>query len=81
MKTTVDISDALFEAAKRRAAELNTTLRSLIEEGLRRVLEEPEAREPFELRDESVGGDGLDPDVREGGWRRVAELVYEGQGG
>jgi len=39
MKTTVEISDALLEAAKAEAAQRGTTLRSLLEEGLRRVLE------------------------------------------
>ena len=34
MKTTVDIADSLFEAARRAAARERTTLRALIEEGL-----------------------------------------------
>jgi len=40
MKTTVDIDDALLEEAKRLAARARTTLRALIEEGLRRVVNE-----------------------------------------
>jgi hypothetical protein len=38
MKTTVDLPDDLLIAAKKRAAELRCTLRTLIERGLRREL-------------------------------------------
>jgi hypothetical protein len=38
MKTTVEIADDLFEAAKKRAAELREPLRALIERGLRAEL-------------------------------------------
>ncbi len=38
MKTTVEIPDALFIAAKKRAAEERTTLREILERGLRREL-------------------------------------------
>lgn len=80
MKTTVEISDALLEAAKRLAAERGTTLRALIEQGLRSVVESSD-QERFVLRDASVDGEGLHEDVREGGWARVAARAYEGRGG
>ena len=38
MKTTVEIPDELLMAAKKRAAESRSTLRELIERGLRREL-------------------------------------------
>ncbi len=38
IKTTVEISDELFVAAKRQAASQRTTLRTLIERGLRSEL-------------------------------------------
>ena len=38
MKTTVDLPDALVIAAKKRAAEERTTLRKILESGLRREL-------------------------------------------
>ena len=45
MKTTVDLPDELLVRAKKRAAEERRSLRSLIEEGLRRVLRpRPEIR-------------------------------------
>ena len=80
MKTTVEISDALLEAAKRLAAERGTTLRAVLEEGLRTVVE-ASGEEGFVLRDASIGGQGLQADVEEGGWARMAELAYEGRGG
>ena len=81
MKTTVEISDALLEAAKAEAAQRSTTLRSLLEEGLRRVLDEAAAPRGFALPDASVSGRGLDPDVHEGSWAAVRALIYEGRGG
>ena len=38
MKTTLELPDDLFIAAKKKAAESRTTLRSLVERGLRREL-------------------------------------------
>jgi len=81
MKTTIELSDALLEAAKRHAQARGTTLKAVVEEGLRAVLGAEEGRGPFELRDASVDGRGLRPDVREGGWDRIVELSYEGRGG
>ena len=67
MKTTVEISDPLFEAAKRESERSGVTLRELIESGLRRVLDEREqARsKPFKPRDASVGGGWLAPGLRD----------------
>ena len=81
MKTTVELSDAILEAAKRHAKARGITLRAVMEEGLRAVLDGQPPRRSFTLRDASVGGRGIRPEVREGGWERIAELVYEGQGG
>jgi hypothetical protein len=46
MRTTINLPDALAEAAKRRAAEEGRTFTSVIEEGLRAVLETPPAAQP-----------------------------------
>ena len=81
MKTTIDVSDALLEAAKQHARARGTTLRSVVEEGLRTVLANDAQAVPFRLRDGSVDGQGIRPEVREGGWERIVELAYEGHGG
>lgn len=81
MKTTVEIMDALLTEAKRLAAEEGTTVRALVEEGLRRVLEERRQRtEAFELRRVTFGGNGLRPEFREGSWERIRDAIYEGHG-
>jgi hypothetical protein len=58
MKTTLDISDPLFHSAKALAQQSQTTLRALVEEGLRRVLSDApgKAKSAFKLQDASVGG-------------------------
>lgn len=82
MKTTVEIPDALLAEVKRVAVETGSTMRELIEEGLHRVLDLRRAKpQPFQLRDASVGGNGLQPGVREGSWEDSRALIYEGRGG
>lgn len=58
MKTTIDVSDALFNSAKALAQQNQTTLRALVEEGLRRVLADSQARAKpaFKLANASVQG-------------------------
>lgn len=80
MKTTVEISDDLAQAIRRIAAEENTTLRALIEAGLRRILEEREEQPVFRLRDASFQGQGLQPDFRGAGWERVRDAAYGSEG-
>jgi hypothetical protein len=46
IKTTVELPDSLFIAAKKRAAELRRPLRDLIEAGLRDQLRVPVSRQP-----------------------------------
>ena len=80
MKTTVEIADTLLAEARKVAAEHHTTIRALIEQGLRRAVDERKARPTFRLRRASVPGQGLRPDVREGSWDRIRDLVYAGRG-
>jgi hypothetical protein len=80
MKTTVDITDALFAEARRVAHEDGTTLRSLIEEGLRRVIADRDKRIPYVMPDRSVGGNGLTPEFRDASWEKIRDAIYEGHG-
>ena len=81
MKTTVEIPDQLAEEAKALAARENTTLRDLIEAGLRIVLRERRRRSSFKLRDASFRGRGLQPEFRDADWERLRQAAYEGRGG
>ena len=58
MKTTIDISDALFASSKALAQQRQTTMRALVEEGLRRVLGDSQSKikPAFKLKDASVRG-------------------------
>ena len=82
MKTTVEIPDNLMRKAKALAARQKITLRALIEEGLRKVLREPEGeREAFKLRRATFRGEGLLPHADEDAWERIRSLIYEERGG
>ena len=80
MKTTIDIADALLVEAKTVAAREGTTLRELVEQGLREALGKRRRTAQFKLRDASVDGHGLQPGIREGDWEQVRDLIYEGRG-
>jgi hypothetical protein len=81
MKTTVDLPDDLLERAKAMAAGEQTTLKALIEEGLRWVLSRKRRRtERFVLRDASVSGDGVAEGLSEGSWDQLRDLIYRGRG-
>jgi len=80
VKTTVDIADALLDEAKRVAARRHTTLRALIEDGLRQIVKERKEPHEFRLKDASFRGEGLQPGVEEGSWERLRDLIYEGRG-
>jgi hypothetical protein len=81
MKTTIEIADPLLEEAKRVAAREGTTVRSLVEQGLRQVLSARRQRGRFRLRKATFRGQGLQEGVRELGWERIRGLSYEGRGG
>jgi len=80
MKTTIEIADSLLREAKRVAEKERTTLRALIEEGLRRALEERRQKPPFRLRDASYGRRGLRKDVAKGSWEHLRDRTYERRG-
>ena len=80
MKTTVDLPRPLVEQAKRLAAQRSTTLRELVEAGLRHVLREQRPSGSFVLRDARVEGRGLQPDFRAASWDAVRDAAYEGRG-
>ncbi len=81
MKTTVEISDALLAAARKVAARNRTTVRALIEEGLRRVVEaRSRGGGRFKLPDRSWGDGGLRPELRGATWEELRDATYTGRG-
>lgn len=81
MKTTIEITGALLEEAKQVAIEEGTTLRALVEDGLRKVLEERKRKEPFKLTQVTCKGEGLQPELQGASWDQWLAAIYEGRGG
>jgi len=84
MKTTIEIPDPLMAQARAVAARDHTTVRALVESGLRRVVTEAEqqhGRTGFQLRRASFRGNGLQPTLRGASWETMRELAYEDRGG
>lgn len=82
MKTTIHIPDSLFQDARRLARREHTTLKALVEQGLRLVLAERRAGTgPFQLRKVTFNGKGLHPQLAAASWEQIRELSYEGRGG
>ena len=81
MKTTVDIPDTLLDEIKRVAARDKTTVRALIEYGLRQVLAERKRLRGFHLRKATFKGQGLQPHLEGATWEQLRNLAYEGRGG
>lgn len=78
MKTTVEISDSLLAEARSLAGHRGTTLRQLIEDGLRESLRKISKRPVrFRLQDGSVGGKGLQEPLS---WPKIRQRIYEGRG-
>jgi hypothetical protein len=76
MKTTVDLPDALVREVQETARAEGTTLRQLVEDGLRLVMERRRASSGFRLLDASVGGAGLRPEARDLTWDDLRAVSY-----
>lgn len=76
MKTTIDIADALLVEAKRKAKAENRTLRDVVEDGLRRVLADQPAKQPYTWRPHHFKGNGLQPGQRWDDWEQLRDLIY-----
>ena len=81
MKTTIEISDPLLSDAKRLAEREGTTLRALVEQGLRQVVRERQKGKAFKLRDGSFKGEGLTPEFADADWEKIRDASYEGRAG
>ena len=80
MKTTVDISDDLLIKAKKLAAKRRTTLRAIIEQGIRNTVKEQQDGAKYVLPDRSVDGKGLQPEFKDKDWSEIRNAAYEGRG-
>ena len=80
MKTTIQISESVLEEARKLASSERTTLKALVEEGLRRIISERNRRTKFRLRKAKFNGHGLQSHLKGASWDQIRELGYEGRG-
>jgi hypothetical protein len=77
MKTTIEIPDPLLSDAKKLAAREGTTLRALVEQGLRHAITERRARrkKPYKQRLIVFRGDGLTPEFQNANFAEILEAA------
>jgi hypothetical protein len=80
MKTTVQIPDSLMKEIRQLSHEEQTTLKALMEEGLRHVISEHRQRGRFRLRKATFKGKGLQSQLDAADWNRIRDLGHEGRG-
>jgi hypothetical protein len=80
MKTTIELPDDLLERCKAVARRENSTLKALLEEGLRMALRAraPKPTTPFVVQ--PFHGDGLTPEFSAAGWDKVRDEIYRDRG-
>jgi Bacterial antitoxin of type II TA system, VapB len=81
MKTTVEIPQTLLDEARKLASQEGTTLRALVEEGLRWIVAERRHAGAFRLRKATFKGTGLHAGGAGVPWERIRDMAYEGRGG
>ncbi len=79
MKTTIDITDDLAIKAKELAAKGGTTLRAVVEQGIRMALEDERLVQRYQLPDRSVQGRGLQPEFQNKPWSDILGAAHEGR--
>lgn len=80
MRTSVEIPDALLRRAKRLAQERGTTLRQLLIDGLRVVVERATPSGRHRMKDRSFGEGGLVSGLSWSDAERIDELAYGDRG-
>lgn len=80
MKRTVKISDALLADLKSLASAEHTTVRALVEQGLRRITAERKCFKRSKLRKAPFRGNGLQPGMAGASWQQIRDAAYEGRG-
>jgi hypothetical protein len=82
MKTSLEISEHLFNKVKQLAAKRGTSVRALIDEGLRLLLADVEKKQTVKPKLLTFGGDGL-TDLYQGNslsWDSLRDEIYRGHG-
>ncbi len=80
MKTTIEIAEDLFARSEEVAQREGTTLRTLIEEGLRAALAQREQKASYRWPDLSVAGEGVAPEIEVDNWNLLRDRIFAGRG-
>ena len=80
MKTTVELPDDLLERSKAVARRENSTLKALIEEGLRLALRARSRKPTVAFSIQPFEGNGLSPEFVAAPWERIREEIYRDRG-
>ena len=81
MRTSVELPDALLQQARELARARKTTLRALLLDGLRTVIERhQQSRRSYRLADCSYGEGGLVDELAPTDWDAIRDRSYEGRG-
>lgn len=76
MKTTVELPDDLLARGKAVARRENSTLKALIEEGLRMALQARARKRTAPFAVQPFQGDGLSAEFAGAGWERIRDEIY-----
>jgi hypothetical protein len=79
-KTTIELSDGLLRDAKKVALAERTSVKALIEQGLRAVVRDRLRRRRFRLRRATFAGDGLAAGQSLQDWAAVRDQIYAERG-
>jgi hypothetical protein len=74
MKTTVEIPDGLFDQVEKFAHAHDLTVDEVFQTGVRKVIADERSAKPFQLRDASVGGEGM---VKDYTWAEIKAIARE----
>ena len=80
MKTTIELPDDLLERSKAVARRENSTLKALIEEGLRLALRARAQKRPVPFEVQPFKGDGLSREFSALGWEKIRDEIYRDRG-
>jgi predicted transcriptional regulator len=80
MKTTIELPEELLKRSRALARRVNTTLKALIEEGLRLALRARTRKRAAPFAVQPFQGDGLAPEFTAAGWDRIREEIYRDRG-
>lgn len=76
VKTTVDIADELLKRSQQLAKREGSTLRAVLEEGLRMVLKDRRTPGSRPFRFPTFGKGGLNAEFREADWEKIRTTIY-----